>query len=181
MTLFTPDINVFPMNAIEVIVARMQDLWVSSPADGNPDVVILKRRLQPQDPTQSIGVFPMTWTPDPTSFEFGRGKLLGGYPNNLSNEPTIQVHAIGVHAFVQDTDEQRGIATHAAMAKAIRSMLYNDGPLAIGLDELSSTTGTVTEKIQRRYVDRTRYIDNLISGKYVYLSTTQYNIETETK
>jgi hypothetical protein len=99
----------------------------------------------------------------------------------MSNEPTIKQYLIGVQCMVSDSVEESGIATHATIVKAIQSLLYNDGPLAIGLDTLSHTAGSIVEKIQRRYIDRTRYIDNLISGKYIYLATTQYIIETESK
>lgn len=181
MTLFLPDTTLFPLNAIDVIAARMEMLWVTNPPSDNPDVVIVKRRIMTQDPSQTIGVFPMTWEADETSYEMGKGRLLGGYDASLSNQATLNRYLIGIQSMVSDSVEETGIATHATITNAIRSLLATDGPLAVGLDTLSHVQGSIVERIQRRRIDRTRYLDNLISGKYVYLATTQYIIETETK
>lgn len=162
MTLFDDATAVFPSNAIELIAYRLNALY-------GPEVLVVKRRLKVTDNTQSIGVFPITWLPDVTSFEMP------------SKEPTVQRYMIGVQSFVKDSDEQRGIAVHSVMAKVIRSMLYNDNPLQVGLNSLSVTMNGATEKIQRRGINRQQFLDNLIDGVWNYLSTLEYYIETETK
>lgn len=162
MTLFSDTTAVFPNNVVEVVAARMTALW-------GGDLTIVKRRLHVTDRAQSIGVFPDTWAPDENSYEF------------VSQEPTVQRYVVKVQAFAKDSVEERGIATHSVMAKAVRSMLYNDAALAVGLNALSVTMFGKTERIQRRGCDRQRFINNEVSGQFLYLSTLDYYVETETK
>lgn len=162
MSLFSEVTAVFPNNAIELIWTRAKDLY-------EPDLNILRRPLRSTDGTQSIGVHPTDWVPDETSWEF------------TSKEPTIQRYIIRIQALCKESDEEKGIAIHSVMSKAIRSLLYNDNPLQVGLDMLSVTMNGVTERIQRRGISRQRYLSNEINGLFVYLSVLDFYLETETK
>jgi hypothetical protein len=162
MSLFDDAIAVFPNNAIELIATRLKNLY-------EPDLLIVKRPLKHTDNTQSVGIYGGEWFPDQSSFEFA------------SKEPTVQVYLIKIQAFCKEIDEPRGIAVHSVMAKVMRSLLYNDVPLAVGLNALSVTMNGATERIQRRGINRQQYLNNEIGGQFLYLSTLEYYIETETK
>lgn len=161
MSLFTDATAVFPNNAAELIAVRVKALY--------PELLVVKRPLKHTDLTQSVGVFPAQWVPNTESFEFP------------SKEPTLQTYLVNIQAFCKEMDEAKGIAIHSVMSKVMRSMLYNDQPLAIGLNVLQVTMFGSVEKIQRRGINRQTYLSNEIDGQFLYLSTLEYYIETETK
>ena len=161
MSLFDDTLIVFPNNVIELVATRITTLY--------PELLVVKRPLKSSDNTQSVGLFPSDWLPDTSSFEMP------------SKEPTVQVYLIQLQTFCKEFDEAKGIATHSVMSKVMRSLLYNDLPLQVGLNTLSVTMNGATEKIQRRGVNRQKYLSNEIDGQFLYLSTLEYYIETETK
>lgn len=163
------DSSVFPNNIVEIIAARA-DLLDDEPAPNR--LVVLKRPLRNSDPVQSIGVFGTQWTFDPESFEWHGGP--GG-----PSEPTIQRYTLGIQAFVKDMDEERGLYTHSVLTKMIRSMLYHDDPLRVALSALSVLMDGSTESTKRWGISQTRYLSNEISGEWLYLSTTDFWLETE--
>jgi hypothetical protein len=163
MSMFDDATAVFPNNVAELIAQRIGDLYA-------PDILIVKRPLKIIDKTQSVGVFPSDWFPDETSWEFP------------AKQPTIQRYIIKVQSFCKDMSEERGIAVHSVMSKVMRSLLYGDQPLAIGLNTLSVAMDGTTERIQRRGINRQSFLSNEIpQGEFLYLSTIEYYIETETK
>lgn len=162
MSLFTDATVVFPDNAIELIWTRFRDLY-------EPDLTVLRRPLRSTDGSQSVGIHGTDWVPDETSWEFS------------SKEPTVQRYLIRVQGLCKESDQEKGIKIHSVMAKAIRSLLYNDAPLQVGLNLLSVTMNGATERIQRRGVTRQKYLSNEINGTFVYVSSLELYIETETK
>ncbi len=165
---FNETTDVFPSNVVELIVARLKTKY--------PRTGILSRPLRHTDKTQSIGVFPTDWMPDTDSYEMRPESL-----ERPTGMPSIQTYLITIQAFVKDMEAERGIRTHSLMSKAMRSLLYHDKPLAIGLRALRVEMDGVAETIQRRMILRQKYISNEIDGAFLYLSTLQYSIETETK
>lgn len=162
-----PTVDVFPMNVINLMAVRLQTL------DG--DLMVVKRSLRDSDGTQSIGVYPIVWTPDETSYE-----MIGSDASNPKAEPTLQRYVIGVQSYVKDTDEEQGIAVHAILSKMIRSLLYRDAVLAVGLNALSVTMNGSTERIQRRGISTQRFLASEVQGVFMYLSSLEYFVETET-
>lgn len=160
MSLFDEDLEVFPSNAIEIIKTRTQTLY--------PDLFVIERMLRQSDKTQSVGIYPLNWLPDENSFETGNYE-----------EPTVQRYHIGVQCFVMDADPVRGIKVHSVLTKVMRSLLYNDQPLRVGLDLLQTSMFGKTEKIQRRGISRTRYLSNEVRGNFLHLSTIEYWLETQ--
>lgn len=160
--------DVFPNNVIQLVVARLITKY--------PNTFVCRRPLRAEDGTQSIGVYPTDWNPDDTSYEFRMPQALvpAGFP-------TVQVYLINIQSFVKDTSEERGIGTHAVMSKAMRSLLYNDSPLAVGLRSLRVSMDGATEVIQKRKIVRQKFVSNEINAEWLYLSTLQLQIETETK
>jgi hypothetical protein len=160
--------EVFPNNVCSLVFARMKTI--------DSDLRVYQRALRDSDGTQSIGVYPITWTPDESSFE------MTGQPPSVqaAAEPTLQRYIIGVQGYVKDTNEEQGIAVHSILAKRIRSLLYRDPVLAVGLQSLSVTMNGSTERIQRRGIQVQRFLNNEVQGVFMFLSSCEYYFETET-
>lgn len=159
------DYTHFPYNAVNEIKASMAAL--------DPHLYVCRRPLRSSDPLQSIGIFGQQWTPDDDSYEM-RG-MLGG-----QHVPTLSSYLIGVHGFIKDTDEERGAATHATLSKLIRTTLATDDGLRVRLRQLSVTLNGSTERTQRFGVRTQRFLSNELQGSWLYLSTTEFWLETET-
>lgn len=160
--------NVFPNNVAELIYVR------TKPAIDS-DLVVVQRPVRDSDGNEVVGIFPMTWTPDENSYE------MAATPSPLAaGEPTIQRYIIGVQGLIKDTDEQRGIRKHAVLAKRLRSMLYRDTALAVGLNTLSVSMFGSVERIQKRGILVQRYLNNELQGVFIFLSSIEYYVETQT-
>lgn len=160
-------IEVFPNNVCSLIVARLNTI--------DSDVPVLQRPLRDSDGTQVIGVFPIVWTPDESSYE-----MTGAQLQTAAAQPTIQRYVIGVQAFVKDTDEAKGIKVHSILAKRVRSMLYRDAQLAVGLNVLAVSMDGTTERIQQRGIQVQRFLANDVGGIFMFLSSAEYFVQTET-
>ena len=156
---------VFPNNVVDLVATRMKAI--------DKDLYVAKRQLRPSDPNQSLGVFASLWVPDDQSYEIKNGPV-------GRSEPSIQRYQITIQAFVKDMDEERGLAVHSVLSKMVRSVLYRDEPLRVGLTALSTTISGSTETTKRWQVDTARYIANEIQGSWLYLSTLDFWLETET-
>jgi hypothetical protein len=77
-------------------------------------------------------------------------------------------------------DEERGLATHSVLSKMVRSMLYRDDALRVGLLALSVVMNGSTERTKRYGVNRQNFVSNELSGSWLYLSTLEFQLETET-
>lgn len=156
---------VFPNNAVALIKIALQTI--------DADLRIYGRPLRSSDPAQSIGVFPQLWQPDEQSYE------MRGGPEGPS-EPTLSRYQIAVQGFIKDLDEERGLATHSVLSKQIRTTLYRNSPLMVALRMLAVTMNGSTERTQRCGVMTARYLSNEIDGNFLYLSTLDFFLETET-
>lgn len=159
---------VFPNNAVKVVSERFKLL------DPAGDVQVFRRPLEVSDPVQSIGVFPTLWTPTQDSVEM-RGSSSPG-----PQEPTIQRYTLTIQAFVKDADEERGLSAHSVLSKYILAMLYRDEPLRLGLAQLSYSMLGVTEKTRRWGISTQRFVNNELDAEWLYLSTVECWLETET-
>ncbi len=156
-------IPVFPNNVVDLIAARSQSI--------DADLFVTKRPLRSSDPRQSVGVYSSLWTPDERSYEFD---------GNLPGIPTLQQYMIIVQGFVKDGDEESGLAVHSVLSNRIRAMLYKDNPLQVAFRGLSASSGTITERMRRWGVRSQRYFSNEIDAQWLYLSTLEFWMETET-
>lgn len=129
------------------------------------------RMLKATDENFSIGVFPSTWQPDEDSHEMGH------YP---SSEPTLLKYQIGIHVLTKDSDRIRGLAIHTALTKRVRSVLYRDATLRVGLESLSVTDSFGTESYRKGRPQSIRYLSSEIgNNQLAYLSVLDYNLDTE--
>lgn len=163
--MITSGTAVFPSNAIQLIKARAQLI--------DADIFVAGRPLRESDPVQSVGVFGIQWVPEEDSYEMGNSPI-------GRHEPTVQRYLITVQGFVKDMDEERGLDVHAILSKRLRSMLYRDDPLRVGLLALSVTMNGSTERAKRFGVRTQRYVSNELNGSWLYLSTLEFWLETET-
>lgn len=160
---------VFPNNVILLVADRIKLL------DESLSGSTYRRPLRESDPNTAAGVFAATWEPDQESLE-----MRGLGQNPAPSEPTISTYVIGVQAFVKDFSEERGLARHSVLSKMIRSMLYRDAPLRVGLSALSVTMNDSVERSQRWGIRAQRYLSNEIDGNFLYLSTLEFWLDTET-
>lgn len=157
--------NVFPSNAVTLIKARLA-------AIGDPnEIYITGRPLRNTDPTYSIGVFGSLWLPNEESYELlGRG----------IHSPTLDSYLITVQAFVLHNDEETGLMQHAWFAETIRAILDRDPALNVALTTLSTSISGVTKRTSRTGVRQQRYIVNELNSQFLFLSSTEFWLETET-
>lgn len=161
--MITAEEPVFPNNVVSLCKTRFGTI--------DTDIEVLRRPLRNTDPQQSIGIFAQQWLGNDRSKE-----IMGGF-----QEPTLQTYRTGIQAFVRDGDEERGLAIHSVLASRIRSMLYRDTPLQVGLSSLSATdpaTG-VKESARRWGIGPQRFYSNEIGGEWLYLATLEFWLETE--
>lgn len=159
------DDTVYPNCIINLIKLRI-------PVAVDADVTVLMRPLRPSDPTQSIGLYPNTWSFEDDSFEMSP---------QMKNIPTLQDYAVFVQSFVKDADEERAINTHGVMADRIRSMLYKDALLQQGFSELTYSSGGKTEKAMRWGLRAQRFMSNEVSGSFLQSSITEFWLQTATQ
>jgi len=156
---------VFPNNVVNLVATRMALL--------DSDLLVVKRPLRPTDTIQAIGIFAAQWSPDENSYEMDSSPV-------GRSEPTISRYNVSIQALIKDADEERGLATHSVLSKMVRSVLYRDEPLRVGLTLLSATLNSSTERTKRWGIATQRYYSNEISGSWLYLSTLDFWLETET-
>lgn len=163
--MITDTVPVFPNNAVSLIQQQAKLL--------DPDLFVVRRPLRDTDNIQSIGVFASQWNPENDSFE------MRGVPSGR-HEPTLSYYLITVQSFVKDMDEERGLATHSVLSKMVRSMLYRDNTLRVGLLALSVAMNGSTERTKRFGINRQNFVSNELNGSWLYLSTLEFQLETET-
>lgn len=155
---------VFPNNIVSLIEARAELI--------DPDLEVFKRPLRASDPNQCVGIVAAQWVPDEQSKQ-----ILGvSYPA----QPTLSRYLVTVQALIRDMDEERGLNVHSVLSRMLRSMLYTDQPLRVGLSALTSALNGTTESARRWGVSQQRFFSNQISGEWLYLSNLEFWLETET-
>lgn len=127
---------------------------------------VMRRPLRPTDPDQSIGVTASDWVPNE--------QVIG------QHDPAVGTYLFAIQAFVKHADEEEGRDDHTDLAQAIRAMLYRDLGLRVRLASLSHSADGLIERVQRWGVRQQRYASNEVDGQFLYLSTTEFWVETET-
>ena len=163
--MISESVPVFPNNVVDLLHKRLSLM--------DDDLFVIRRPLRETDPQQSIGIFAMQWVPNEESYEFL------GVPK--ATTPTLQTYLIMIQAFIRDADEERGLATHSVLTKMVRSILYRDDPLQVGLSSLVVSMSSSLERAKRWGLRQSRYFSNELNGDWLYLSTTEFWLETETE
>lgn len=163
--MITADPNVFPTNIKDKLKVRIKTL--------DSKLLVVNRPLKPTDGNQAIGIFPASWEPELDSLEI-KGAPLG------QQHPTLQRYLIVIQAFCKNMNEEKGIAEHETLSALIRGMLYHDATLRLQLTSLVWTNGTRSERARRWGVINQRFVANELGGEWLYLSSLDLWLETET-
>lgn len=161
-------IQCFPNNVIALIRTRLLQTVDPEETDPTKKIPVYLRPLRSSDSVQCIGIFPTWWLPDEDSFEIGK------------SGPTVQRYPFVIQTLVKDAEEERATAAHGIMSKLVRSTLYNDSPLHVGLAALYVDMFGTREKFQKLNIQNQRYLNNEVSGSFIYMSTLNVYVETET-
>lgn len=162
--------DVFPNNVILLLKTRVELI------DPQFQGVVFRRPIRTSDPNFAVGIFGTTWDDDRDSVEIGggRNKVLG------QRNGTYQNYNVTLQAFVKDMDEERGLATHGVVAKYLRSTVAHDPSLAVALATLNSSVGGPVERFADWYVGSQRFYTNELKGSWLYMSTLDLRIRTQT-
>jgi len=160
--------DVFPNNFIYLVSERFKLI------DPMFAKAVFRRPLRKSDPNHSIGVFATTWSPEQDSVEMGGLKPAG------SRDATLQDYNVVIQSFVKDMDEVRGLAHHGVIAKSLRGTLARDVPLGVALQTLNSSVGGPLEVLASWRIGTQRYYTNELDGSWLYMSTLDVQIQTQT-
>ena len=166
---------VFPNNVADILYTRYLVKIDPDTVDPNQRVAVLRRALRPTDPIQSLGISPVDWMPNEDS------KEIVGQASPGPSEPTLQTYFYNIQTLVKDTDETRGLAIHSILGTRARAILYRDVPLRVGLASLQVTLDGATEQLKRYGVRAQRFVSNELQGNFLYVSTIEFWVETETR
>src|SRR5215211_3875315 len=103
--MFVEDYTRFPGNIVANLATFLTEF--------EPGVIVHKRPLRPTDDIQCWGVFATDRVPQTET------KEMRGMPPTGFSFPTLHRHYITIQGMITDTQEDRGIATHSAMATAL--------------------------------------------------------------
>lgn len=157
---------VFPNNVVLLLKSRIE---IDLPLGGE----IHLRPLRRTDPNISIGLFASIWNPVEESIE------MRAQPSNVA-EPTIETYIVIVQCLYKHMDEEEGLSGSSVLSEWLRSMLYRDEPLRVGLATLTTSVGGVQKRFKKFRLGSQRYLSNEVGGSFAYLSTLEFTFETET-
>jgi len=160
--------NVFPNNIVTILKTRYELL------DASFQGSVFRRPLRTTDPALCVGVFATTWDQEDESVEMG-----GGHPHG-SREGVFQDYNVVTQTFVKDMDEERGLAKSSVLCKHIRATLARDEPLAVALRTLNSSVGGQVEVLASWRLGTQRMYTNELKGSWLYMSTLDLKIQTQT-
>lgn len=155
----------FPGNVVDLLLVEL----VRTPTAGaslTPQQVF-GRPLRPVDPSYSIGVFELYW--EPLEYEIGG-----------MEEPGISSYHYTIQAMTKHANEVSGRSEHSVFSKSIRSMLYRDHDIRVGLPELSGEELGATERFSRLMIERQRFYANEVSrGTFLFVSSLDFKVEVQ--
>jgi hypothetical protein len=156
------DAAAFPNNVVSLVSSRIQLV--------DSDLQVFLRPLRRTDPDQAVGIFGSLWDAPQDSLEIGHFPF---------GEPTLQRYQLGIQALVKDGEEERGLAAHSVLSRAVRVVLYRDQAFRVALQALYVQDMYCIERTRRWWLGSQRYMNNDVEGKFIYLSTLEYWVETE--
>lgn len=156
----------FPYNVLDVIKTVLPVYF--SIDDPSEPYHIVDRPLRFNDPKFGIGLFVTDWAP------------VAGHIESGQIEPVVNRYLYRAQIMVKATSESEGRTRSGQDAAALRAILYRDDQLQLGLRSLSSDVLGYHERFQRFEVMNQRFLNTELSGSFVFLSTTNFYVETET-
>lgn len=159
-----PDYTLFPNNIVKLVKDNAALI--------DTDVSVFMRPLRRSDPFQSIGITATLWSPQ--DYEIG----------TLAPEPNIQRYTCNLQAFILNPSEEDGAAEHTTLSHRLRFLVLRNASVRAGLSSMvatDTTTGTtVTESVSRWGVKNQRFLSNQINQDYLFLSTLEFWVDTQT-
>lgn len=144
------------------------DLLFSRAFESLPVQAVLKRPMRATDLDQSVFVYSSNWRPDTTSYEIG------------FHGPTVEKYEVGMQALIKDTDRDRGANRLGVLSELIRTFVYSDSDLRLGLGQLSTSFGGMTKKVQRTTVTKQNYfVATPKARQFLYLSELTLTVEVQ--
>ncbi len=160
---------IFPESILDEVEVSLLQYMPDTVYEGiSTPVEVLRRPLRYSDPDRSVGIHPVDWTPDEQGSSF-----IG------QNEPGIARYIFRVMNLVKHTDEEEGRALYVLDAKMIRAILYRDTALRVRLGTLNETILGTIERFKRIGIRNQRFLNNELSGQFVFLATTELYVDTE--
>lgn len=131
------------------------------------DFVVIPRPLRRMDPARSIGLFVFNWHPIADSHQIGQ------------QEPALNRYDYRIQLLVKASDETQARSIFGSATKSVRAILYRDRDLAVRLLGLIEEILGSRETLKRYGVTRQSFANNDINGQFIYLTTTEFWVETE--
>jgi hypothetical protein len=149
------------------IVVEADPLAVPPVVEVTEPVPIVRRPLRYVDPARTIGLHAVDWTPEAGSAVMGQ------------EEPQLARYLIRIQNLIKAGDEDEGRSLYVIDAKMIRAILYRDTALRVRCGELSEELLDTLERFKKFGVRNQRFLNNELSGQFVFLATTELWVETE--
>lgn len=152
---------------MDVLVEGLAVISMADQAIATP-VSVLGRMLQGTDPDLSIGVFPMSWQPV-------------GAPDIGSSEPTIGRYVLGIATMLKSPDRVSGERLSGIFVRRVRDALYRHKTMLDALRDVSilDEDAGLLERFLRSGITSVDYASSAIQGGFVFVSQTEFFIETE--
>lgn len=177
MAMLDPDNlpTMWPYCAVPILEIALQTIGPHTdplaPRAEQDGIRIRLRRLRPDDQTQTIGIHPTLWRPDENTIEMGRGFI--------GRESTISRYPISITTIVKDMDWERGAAVASTLSTLVRQTLSRSEVLKLHLPQLAPVVGGVRESFYKCGVSSQEYMDDMDGNTYVFLSATEFWVETQ--
>lgn len=164
--MIAPDYTRFPSNVISLFAAKF--------AEVDSDLPIKMRPLIETDGTQAVGVYPVDYRPDQDTHEMKA--YIGG-----AQVPVLQDYLINIMTMVMDSEQERGIATSSTLSDKICSVVAYDTVLDVALKNLVITESGRIKSARRWGIRRTIYQSGDLRGFFLYVSVSEFWLQTETR
>lgn len=151
--------TVFPLNILKELETSVKQYM--------DDHDVVNRPLRPSDASLAVGIFLTSDVPNQQDAQIGQ------------LEPVTKRYTIRMQTLVASTDEEDGRAQAALSSKTLQAVLYRDAGLHVRLRELTEDLLGTRERVQRFGSSGTRYLNNELGGKFLYVSGTDFWVETE--
>lgn len=148
----------FPFAFVDAIIDSLKEFMTSHQ--------IVPRPLRMTDGAASIGVYPATWQDMPGTKEIG-------HIESVENRYVLKIQTMR-----KSMQEAEGRALFANDSKLVRVILYRDPGLRVRLGGLQESLLGSVETVQRFGVTRQNYESTELTGSFVFLSVTDYTIDT---
>jgi hypothetical protein len=127
--------------------------------------VALGRELSSADPTFSVGLWALEWTP--TGYEIGQ-----------EMGPSLTTYHYGFEVLLKHSDAEEGHMLHSELSSRIRRVLSGSDDVRTALGAINIASG-FPERVLRWNVTRQAFASSEIGRQMVFLSAGNFDVDTE--